>query len=170
MKNTFFIVLSLFLCACTYNTGSGSSEKTDGSVYQAGAAGSSENTIKNSAATVLSDSRSTKEEENYCSKIRRFKVAQIGGDFVIAGECSDLLPDKVCLVPKTQYVYFKKKQLEKINVKIIYDGLIFTIPEKKCARFTDSYTYKTKIDNVSELIFGEKSDTTIPVAEIAGRY
>lgn len=168
MKNIFVIAFSLFLCACAYSTKDSSSESKTAAADSS--AGSAETSAKISSADGPYSKKNEKQEESYCSKIRRFKVSRIGDDFVIAGECSNLLPDKVCLMPKTQYVYFKKNQLIKIGVKVIYDGLIFALPEKKCVRFTNSYTYKTKIDNVSELIFGEKSDTTIPVAEIAGRY
>ena len=64
----------------------------------------------------------------------------------------------------------KKKQLNKIGVKVIYDGLIFELPEKKCLKFTGTHAYKTRLDNVSELLLREKSETVIPIAEITSRY
>ena len=89
---------------------------------------------------------------------------------IIAAECSTMLPEKVCVIPKAQYVYMKKSQTSKIDVDIIYDGLTFSLPEKKCAKFTGTYKYKTKLDKVSEFISGDKSETTIPKAEIVSRY
>lgn len=167
-KNLFLLFTGLLICACAHNIENNKSQDLlddntqDYNAY-AKAIQSELNYQGNAEST-------EKKEKDYCSAIRRMKIVNIGPDYVITGECPKLLPDKVCVVPKAQHVYFKKKQLAKIDIKVIYDGLIFTFPEKKCAKFVDSYKYKTRLNNVSNLIFGEQEETTIPIAQIVSRY
>ena len=161
------------LCACTQNVKQNASQQNANlSEAAASAAEKAGNAITAAAAAAeasLSESGGATQKK-YCESIRKFKVMSIGDDYIIAAECSAMLPEKVCVIPKAQYVYFKKTQASKIGVDIIYDGLVFAVPEKKCVRFTGTYKYKTKLDKVSEFISGDKSETTIPKAEIVSRY
>ena len=174
MKNLIFtIVITMALCACTQNVKQNASQQNANiSEAAASAAEKAGNAITAAAAAAeasLSESGGATQKK-YCESIRKFKVMKIEEDYIIAAECSTMLPEKVCVIPKAQYVYMKKSQTSKIDVDIIYDGLTFSLPEKKCVRFTGTYKYKTKLDKVSEFISGDKSETTIPKAEIASRY
>lgn len=163
--------MAIALCACAQNVRQNSGSEYKDTVRDAAAqtAEKAGNAIAAAAEASLSESDGAAQKK-YCSSIRKFKVMSIGDDYIIAAECSAMLPEKVCVIPKAQYVYFKKSQAGKIGVDIIYDGLVFAVPEKKCVKFTGTYKYKTKLDKVSEFISGDKSETTIPKAEIASRY
>lgn len=177
MKNknlilTAFMVIAL--CACAQNVRQNTEPEYKDTVRDAAtqAAEKAGNAITAAAAAAeasLSESGGATQKK-YCESIRKFKVMKIEEDYIIAAECSTMLPEKVCVIPKAQYVYMKKSQTSKIDVDVIYDGLTFSLPEKKCVRFTGTYKYKTKLDKVSEFISGDKSETTIPKAEIVSRY
>lgn len=174
MKNTLFIPLSALLLAACASTAAkpetAASNSSDQSYkVQKAISAINENTNK-IISSIEQDEDESKPQKKYCSEIRRLKIDKIDEDYVIAAECSPLLPDKVCVIPKAQHIYMKKKQLNKIGVKVIYDGLIFELPEKKCLKFTGTHAYKTRLDNVSELLLREKSETVIPIAEIASRH
>lgn len=161
------------LCACTQNVKQNASQQnanlSEAAASAADKAGNALSATKEATKSAISESAG-KTQKKYCSPIRKFKVMEIGDDYIIAAECSTMLPEKVCVIPKAQYVYMKKSQTSKIDVDVIYDGLTFSLPEKKCVRFTGTYKYKTKLDKVSEFISGDKSETTIPKAEIVSRY
>lgn len=161
------------LCACTQNVKQNASQQnaniSEAAASVADKAGNALSAAAEAAESALSESDG-KTQKKYCSSIRKFKVMSIDEDYIIAAECSTMLPEKVCVIPKAQYVYMKKSQTSKIDVDVIYDGLTFSLPEKKCVRFTGTYKYKTKLDKVSEFISGDKSETTIPKAEIVSRY
>lgn len=170
MKNLIFtVVMAMTLCACTQHVRQNQKSEYKDTVRDAAVQVADKSVTTEATKSTISESAG-KTQKKYCSPIRKFKVMEIGDDYIIAAECSTMLPEKVCVIPKAQYVYMKKSQTSKIDVDVIYDGLTFSLPEKKCVRFTGTYKYKTKLDKVSEFISGDKSETTIPKAEIVSRY
>lgn len=161
--------MAMTLCACTQHVRQNTEPEYKDTVRDAAVQVADKSATEEATKSVISESAG-KTQKKYCSPIRKFKVMEIGDDYIIAAECSTMLPEKVCVIPKAQYVYMKKSQTSKIDVDVIYDGLTFSLPEKKCVRFTGTYKYKTKLDKVSEFLSGDKSETTIPKAEIVSRY